>query len=281
MLISIIILAVYGIPHSADEEAPSTTQGTTELVPISTESEECEEETEELEDCTEDVLPTYSAAASITQDATPSPPPAAPTVPSLTLPPASSPVEVPVVGAAAAVVAPPAIPAPAPAPVPASVPVPGQAACIAALGGNQIPGGLTCHNTYNMGTPLSAGYGGCDLVKTSEGGIRDIELVWAFAKSKGYLVKGGGNCYDVQRYTFNGKSVTLIVMDNGSANDISIPAYEVLTGVHPGPNCEDAVCPIGNFQVENLGNVKADFQSFSKTYLAQKYPNTKIDLMYK
>ena len=66
----------------------------------------------------------------------------------------------------------------------------GPATCIAALGTNQIPGGLTCHNTYNAGSPLAAGYGGCDLVKTSEGGILDLELVWAFAKSKNYLVKG-------------------------------------------------------------------------------------------
>eukprot|EP00834_Sanchytrium_tribonematis_P009007 NODE_1373_length_1195_cov_0.981752.p1 type:complete len:254 gc:universal NODE_1373_length_1195_cov_0.981752:84-845(+) len=156
----------------------------------------------------------------------------------------------------------------------------GQAACIAALGSNQLPGGLTCHHTYNKDNPLAAGFGGCDLVKTSEGGIRDIELVWAFAKSKGYLVKGGGNCFDVEQYSFNGKSVKLIVMDNGSYHDISIPAYEALTGVKPGPNCEDAVCPIGNFVVTKVGNVKAEFDSFSEEYLKRNYPNSKIELEY-
>eukprot|EP00834_Sanchytrium_tribonematis_P006217 NODE_436_length_7460_cov_0.466105.p6 type:complete len:167 gc:universal NODE_436_length_7460_cov_0.466105:3857-3357(-) len=158
--------------------------------------------------------------------------------------------------------------------------IPQEAACIAALGNSQIPGGLTCHNTYNAASALAAGYGGCDLVKTSEGGILDIQLVWAFAQSKGFLVKGGGNCYDVEQYTFNGKSVTLVVLDNGSAHDISIPAYKELTGVQPGPNCEDAVCPIGNFQVTKIGNVKAEFEEFSKTYMASNHPTAKIELMY-
>ncbi len=178
------------------------------------------------------------------------------------------------------------IPAPKPVEVATPVVVPaispaigGQAKCIAALGMNQMPGGLTCHHSYNKPNPLEAGYGGCDTVKTSLGGIVDIELVWAFAKSKGFLVKGGGNCYDVEKYTFNGKSVTLIVVDNGSAMDISREAYDILASVQSGPNCEDAVCPIGNFKIERLGNIKSEFQSFSKSYLAQKHPSVTIDYM--
>ena len=154
------------------------------------------------------------------------------------------------------------------------------AACIAALGSNQLPGGHTCHNTYNAGSPLAAGYGGCDYVKTSEGGIRDLDLVWQFAKSKGFMVKGGGNCFDVVELTFNGKSVSLVVVDNGTGNDVSIPAYAALTGVQPGPNCEGAVCPIGNVQSSVVGNCKQEFISYSKTYLAENYPSTVIELTY-
>eukprot|EP00834_Sanchytrium_tribonematis_P003252 NODE_120_length_17920_cov_0.559782.p7 type:complete len:201 gc:universal NODE_120_length_17920_cov_0.559782:3388-2786(-) len=142
----------------------------------------------------------------------------------------------------------------------------GPAKCIEALGQNQVGGGLTCHHTYNKEAPLEAGYGGCDLVKTSEGGMKDLTLVWEFAKKNGYMVKGGGNCFDLVDLIFNGKTVKVIVLDNGSAHDISIPAYFALTGVTPGPNCEDAVCPIGNFQMNVVGNVKAAFIEFAKSY---------------
>ena len=149
------------------------------------------------------------------------------------------------------------------------------AKCIAALGQNQLGGGTTCHHTYNKETPGSAGFGGCDYAKSSQGGPKDQELVWAFARKKGFMVKGGGNCFDIVRLTFNGKSVDLVVLDNGTPNDISIPAYHALTGVEAGPNCEDAVCPIGNVQSQIVGNCKAEFAEFAKSY-----PNTVIELQY-
>ena len=153
----------------------------------------------------------------------------------------------------------------------------GTAKCTAALANATPEGGSTqtCHHTYNKETPGAAGLGGCDYAKSSEGGPKDQELVWAFAKKKGFFVKGGGNCFDIVRLSFNGTSVDLVVLDNGTPNDISIPAYHALTGVKAGPNCEDAVCPINGVKSEIVGNCKAEFAQFAKSY-----PNTKIDFQY-
>ena len=149
--------------------------------------------------------------------------------------------------------------------------VPAEAACVKKLGQDQIGGGLTCHHTYDKQTALEAGFGGCDVHMTSIGGIGDMELIFQFAKSKGFLVKGGGNCFDLEEITYRGKKVTAMVLDNGSGHDVSRKVYEILTGVTPGPNCEDAVCPIGNFQKKVKGNARKEFMQFAHTIKGYKF----------
>eukprot|EP00835_Amoeboradix_gromovi_P005179 NODE_462_length_8172_cov_0.295181.p5 type:complete len:187 gc:universal NODE_462_length_8172_cov_0.295181:7238-6678(-) len=148
---------------------------------------------------------------------------------------------------------------------------PGNPECSKIVG--NYGGGHTCHHTYNKPSPLEAGFGGCDYAKSSLGGLTDLSFVWAFAEKKGFMVKGGGNCFDVEELQWKDNKVRALVLDNGTANDLSIPVYSKLTGVTEiGPNCEGAVCPIGNVNVTIVGNVKAEFLEFAAEY-AKNLPN--------
>lgn len=134
-------------------------------------------------------------------------------------------------------------------------------------------GGHTCHHTYDFDPPLGQGLGGCDLVKTQQGSLVDLEIVHEFSKSKGYMIKGGGggvSCFNIERLSFQGNSVDAIVMDNGRGLDISIPIYKALVpGITIGKYCENAKCGIP-LEASVVGNIKDEYVAFAKQYAQQK-----------
>jgi hypothetical protein len=132
-----------------------------------------------------------------------------------------------------------------------------------------------CHPTYTASNATAASIGGCeDQISTGQGGPVDEQKIYEYAKSKDFLIMGGGGkgyeCFDKVRITRNGRSVDAIVMDNGHPKDISIAVYSELTGkTGIGMNCEGAAARLDTTQqvVENLAE---EYRSFISKENANK-----------
>jgi hypothetical protein len=124
-----------------------------------------------------------------------------------------------------------------------------------------------CHHTYTASNAKAASIGGCeDQISTGQGGTVDQQKIYEYAKSKNFLIMGGGGngykCFDKVKITRDGHSVEAIVMDNGNPKDVSTAVYSKLTGkTGIGKNCEGAAARLDTTQ-KVVGNIANEYKSF-------------------